>query len=216
MVRAVIFDMDGLMFDTEPIWGKAWHPALARFGLAYPEGLADACRGTNGAVRTATVNRMCGIDYGDKVAAALDEETARLLKTELRMKPGLVELLDWLDGHGVPRAVASSSSVEMIESNLQTAGIADRFQATVSGVGIGHSKPEPDIFLAAAAALGVEPSRALVLEDSYAGVEAGHRGGFVTVMVPDMMPPTDKTRAWAAATCGSLLEVRDLLAAGAL
>ena len=124
--------------------------------------------------------------------------------------------MEWLGDHDIPCAVASSSAVELIQNNLAQSGIADRFAAVVSGEQVEHSKPEPDIFWLAARQIGVDPSRSLVLEDSFAGVRAGHAGGFITVMVPDMSAPTDEILSLTDACCESLLEVRDRLEAGTL
>lgn len=216
MIQAAIFDMDGLMFDTEPLWYKAWTPALARFGLTLDDTLADECRGTSGAVRDAVIARhFPGYDV-HAITQALDSEAAQIIAREVTKKPGLDELLAWLNTAGVPCVVASSSSHEMIRGNLERTGVAQYFRAAVSGRDVEHGKPAPDVFLAAAASVGAEPARSLVLEDSFAGVRAGRAGGFVTVMVPDLMQPTAEIAALADAVCGSLLDVRDLLAAGEL
>lgn len=104
----------------------------------------------------------------------------------------------------------------MIWGNLRNSGLQDRFDAVVPGASVARSKPEPDIFLEAARRLGSDPAQTLVLEDSFPGVRAGAAGGFVTVMVPDLLQPTDELRALCAAVCPSLLEVRDKLAAHTL
>ena len=216
MIEAAIFDMDGLMFDTEPLWYKAWTPALARFGLTLDDTLALECRGMSGVLRDQVISRHYPGYDGHAISCALDEEAAKIIEHELTKKPGLDELLTWLAEQGVPCVVASSSSHEMIRGNLERAGVAGRFAAEVSGRDVRHGKPEPDIFLAAAAKAGARPERSLVLEDSFAGVRAGHAGGFVTVMVPDLAQPTEEIASLVDAVCTSLLEVRDLLAAGKL
>ena len=100
--------------------------------------------------------------------------------------------------------------------NLANGGVSGYFGELFSGAGMAHPKPEPDIFLNTAQAMGVEPARTLVLEDSLSGVHAGVAGGFVTVMVPDLVEPDDFAREHADCICADLLEVRDLLAAGKL
>ena len=109
-------------------------------------------------------------------------------------KPGLDELLAWLDANHIPMAVASSSRVHVIEGNLNNWGLTHYFKALVSGQQVKHSKPDPEIFLLAAEKLGTDPAHTLVLEDSYNGVRAGAAGGFVTVMVPDLLPADDEMR----------------------
>jgi HAD superfamily hydrolase (TIGR01509 family) len=131
-------------------------------------------------------------------------------------KPGLDELLAWLKEAGIPMAVASSSSLEAIRKNLANGSVAQFFGELVTGVGMAHPKPEPDIFLKTAQAMGVDPAHTLVFEDSLSGVRAGTAGGFITVMVPDLVAPDDFARTHAAAICKDLFEVRDLLRDGKL
>ena len=216
MIEGVIFDMDGLMFDTEPIWTRTWEPVLATIGVAYPEGLADAVRGTSGKTMDAVINRF----LPDVDAAYVRETAYRMVHEELEKgapkKPGVDELLAYLHEQGIPMAVASSSSLEAIGLNLTNGGVREYFSELFTGVGMANPKPAPDIFLNTAAAMGVDPARTLVLEDSLSGVRAGVAGGFVTVMVPDLVAPDAFTREHAAHICESLHEVRELLAAGAL
>ncbi len=216
-IEAVVFDMDGLMFDSECVWKTLWEPALAAFGREVPEGLPEAACGTTGDYAVAVIERFCGPDID---ARAVFEEFYRLAALRFAQgvpkKPGLDELLSYLGERGVPMAVASSSPLAMIENNLRAGGVEGCFAQVVSGQFVEHSKPAPDIFLEAARRLGVQPEHALVLEDSFAGVRAGAAGGFVTVMVPDLHQPTDEIRALATRVCASLLEVRELLEAGAL
>ena len=131
-------------------------------------------------------------------------------------KPGLKELLSTLEDMAMPRIVASSSPRNMIEMNLQTSGTARYFHDVVSGTEVAHSKPAPDTFLLAAQKLHTDPKDCLVLEDSFNGVRAGRAAGCVTVMVPDLMQPTDEIKALYNCCCKDLLEVRDLLIEGKL
>lgn len=131
-------------------------------------------------------------------------------------KPGLDELLAWLDANHIPMAVASSSRVHVIEGNLNNWGLTHYFKALVSGQQVKHSKPDPEIFLLAAEKLGTAPAHTLVLEDSYNGVRAGAAGGFVTVMVPDLLPADDEMRGLYTMECTSLNEVLAKLKTGEL
>lgn len=217
MIQGAIFDMDGLMFDTEPIWTEAWAPALAEFGLTPKEGLADACRGSSDELCVQTLKRFYGDDTpGQEIMNALRRIAQDMIAGDVRKKPGLDELLGFLSEQGVPCAVASSSTPSLIATCLREAGIADKFEAALSGMDMEHSKPHPEIFLKAAEALGCDPARTMVLEDSYSGVRAGAAGGFVTVMVPDMVQPDEEISRLYTRCCASLAEVRDLLAAGEL
>lgn len=217
MVDAVIFDMDGLMFDTESVWCTLWKPTLAVFGMEEPEGLADAARGTAGAQLKNTIAQYCGPDCdSDAILTELWHQADLAFARHVEKKPGLDALLAWLAEKQIPMAVASSSMQHYIRNNLELGQIGKYFSVIVSGDRIEHSKPAPDIFLKAAEELGVQPSRTLVLEDSYNGVRAGYAGGFLTVMVPDILPANEEMAQKYTACCKDLFEVKDLLAQGKL
>ena len=210
MIDAVIFDMDGLMFDTERIWATLWEPALATLGLQYKEGLDDAARGTAGDSMRAVLHRFYGPDCdADAVIDALHRESEKAFQAPPPKKPGLDEILTWLDAHHIPMVVASSSRMSSILHHLDGWNMTHYFKAVISGEQFSSSKPDPEIFYKAAAALGTEPARTLVLEDSYNGVRAGAAGGFVTIMVPDLSPANDEMRRLYTAECKDLYEVLD-------
>lgn len=215
MINGVIFDMDGLMFDTERMWATFWEPALAALGLEYKEGLAEAERGTAGETSRNIVRQFYGEDCDanaiiDSLHRVADEE----FQKPVPKKPGLDELLAWLDANHIPMAVASSSRMASIRHHLDGWGLTHYFKVIVSGEQFSASKPDPEIFLRAAEALGTAPGRTLVLEDSYNGVRAGAAGGFVTVMVPDMAPANDEMRRLYTAECCDLYEVLEGLQKG--
>lgn len=216
MIQAAIFDMDGLMVDTEPIWASAWPPAFARYGLTVAPGLVEACVGSSYERISGLVSQV--YDGSPDAQRALDDHyeigAERFIASGAPKKPGLDELLAWLAGQGIPCAVASSSERRVVEANLRHAGVASCFDAVVTGDDGYPSKPAPDIFLGAAARLGSEPAHTLVLEDSPSGVTAANAGGFITVMVPDLIEPNDELRGHCACVCRDLIEVRDLLASG--
>ena len=214
MIDSVIFDMDGLMFDTERIWATLWKPALATLGLPYKEGLDVAARGTAGDTMRAVLRRFYGENCDtDAIIEALHAQAEKAFQAPPPKKPGLDELLAWLDEQHIPMAVASSSRMHIIQRNLDNWGLTHYFKTLASGQQVTHSKPDPEIFLLAAQQLGVEPACCLVLEDSYNGVRAGAAGGFVTVMVPDLLPADDEMRSLYTAECKSLTEVLERLKA---
>ncbi|MGN0975920.1 MAG: HAD family hydrolase [Gemmiger sp.] len=216
MVKGVIFDMDGLMFDTERMWGRMWAPACKALGLQPPpRELVESSRGLAGQNLVNNVERFYP-GYGRKMLDTVWELAGDEFRKGVPVKPGLIELLDWLEAHNIPRVVASSSLRSMIECNLRTTGTAKYFRHIVSGAEVKYSKPHPETFLLAAAAMELPPQDCLVLEDSYNGVRAGHAAGCVTVMVPDLLPPTDEMKTLYTACCTDLFQVRDMLERGAL
>ena len=216
MIDGVIFDMDGTMFDTERMWATFWEPALAALGLPYREGLAEAARGTAGVTTRNVVRQFYGPDCDaeaivDSLHRVADEV---FFSAPVPKKPGLDALLAWLKARHIPMAVASSSREAMIRHNLDVWGLTQDFKVIVSGQHVAHSKPDPEIYLLTARKLGVKPARCLVLEDSYNGVRAGAAGGFVTVMVPDLVPADDEMKRLYTMECASLEEVLEKLKAG--
>lgn len=217
MVNGVIFDMDGLMFDTERMWDTFWLPVCDRLGLPYPpESFYSTGRGLAGENMNRHIEKYFPGQDPQLLLDGAWQAAAEAFARPVPCKPGLFELLDWLKEHGIPCAVASSSPRAMVQRNLDNTGAAPYIAAVIGGEDVRRSKPDPEAFLLAAKALGVPIGECLVLEDSHNGVRAGHAAGAKTVMVPDLMPVTDEMRGLYTACCESLLDVRDLLAAGKL
>ncbi len=151
-----------------------------------------------------------GSPYDDMSAEVWREVEARL-EHSVPLRPGLFELLDALRARNCKMAVASSTDSARVLHNLETAGVRGYFSAVIGGDQVTHSKPEPEIFLKAAAALDTPPGLCMVLEDSYNGVRAGAAAGCFTVMVPDMDPPTPEMERLAWAIVPGLTDVARLL-----
>lgn len=213
-VEAVIFDMDGLTLDTEPISRQAWQRAAADFGYTVTDHLFMQVLGTT-VEDTGVVFRG---EFGDDFP--LDEIHERekgyaaeyVRENGVPIKPGAVELLDLLDEREMPRALATSTNRETALLRLKTAGIIDRFDAVVCGDDIVNGKPAPDIFLFAAGRLNAHPARCLVLEDSDAGVKAARTAGMTPIMVPDLKAPAEESETLAYQVVSSLSDVVALLA----
>ncbi|WP_028263884.1 HAD family hydrolase [Atopobium fossor] len=217
MIQAALFDQDGLLFDTEKLWQQAWKPALADFGLTQKEGLAQDCCGTAGEQSYTVIRRY----YGNEVPAQqirdrLSYHARILIWNNVSKKPGADELLEYLRQQGVLCAVATSSDRELTHHNLEATGLSRYFDAVITADQVTKAKPDPEIFLTAAAHVGAQPAQTLVLEDSFSGVRAGVAGGFITVMVPDLSEPTAEIAQLAYAVCPSLYAVKTKLVKGEL
>lgn len=214
---AVIFDMDGLMFDTERIAQSVWEQAAEQFGYQTP---IDAFLGVIGKARP-DVEIYTRHIFGDEFPFdSVYQRKQQLMREHLAQhgappKPGLIALMDWLEKKRVVKALASSSPCMVILDQLKQAGIRPtRFSAIVGGDEVERGKPAPDIFLLAAAKLSVSPDECIVLEDSIAGIHAAHKAGMMPLMVPDLIPPTEETKHLAHQIFSNLYDVRDYLAEG--
>lgn len=189
--KGAIFDMDGLLFDTERLFRDSWVEMAKRFGQVPQPDFPAAVAGTSGAGMREVIRQY----YPSVDPFAFQEgcvsHTADVLKEGIPEKAGMRKILDFFRAQGVKLAVASSSGREMILSNLQRANIAAYFDAVVSGEDVSRGKPEPDIFLLAAQRLGCTPESCYVFEDGINGVRAGIAAGCATVMIPDLFEPTE-------------------------
>lgn len=210
---AVIFDMDGLMLDTERMARKAWAKALADHG--YPIKDVEYLRLVGRTVQDAEV--ILKDLYGpalpfqqvfERRQAYYDQD---IEQNGIPLKPGLLELLAYLDEKNIVKAVASSTPCWFAVRKLAHVGIEKRFSAVVCGDMVERGKPAPDLFLEAARRINMRPEQCVVLEDSEAGIAAAHAAGMVPVMIPDLKPPTEDTTAMAYRILPTLLEVMPLI-----
>jgi HAD superfamily hydrolase (TIGR01509 family) len=197
MLKGAIFDMDGLMFDTEQIWQKNWNKTAAEMGIELAEDFKYSICGTSGKLMNSVIEKYYGVEDGSEIAALVKQRVHDDLIEFTPEKPGVHEILEFFREKGVRMAVASSSTEEVIRRNLQNTNTEDYIEVIVSGSGMANGKPAPDIFLKAAEELGIAPEECYVFEDAFNGVMAGYNAGCRTIMIPDMSQPTDEIRAMA-------------------
>jgi HAD superfamily hydrolase (TIGR01509 family) len=197
--HAVIFDMDGLMLDTEPRYRAAWLKALAEFGYIFTEDNYLSLVGLKRGDAEHALSVIFGSGFPREAFGIVcrDYEAAAMAATPLQKKPGLDELLAFLDSQNIPKAVATSTDRREAISRLSATGLLDHFKALATGDEVSRGKPAPDLFLLAATRLGVDPEFCLVLEDSEPGVTAAHAAGMQVYMVPDLKPPSAELRPLA-------------------
>ena len=213
MIKAVIFDMDGTLFDTECVYANAWRQAGRELNFAPIEQAIAACTGRNAKdTRRYFEENFAHLITYDEFIAVRDRYYNEAIEVRgIPLKPGVVELLDYLKENGIGVALATATRAERTEYNLAVTGLRRYFDVLVTGDIVENGKPHPETFLTAAERLGVSPSECMGVEDSFNGVRAISAAGMFTVMVPDTVPPTEEIRALLDAECKNLCEIRPII-----
>ncbi|MEN6497050.1 MAG: HAD family phosphatase [Thermoguttaceae bacterium] len=183
--RAAVFDMDGLMFNTEDVYYQVGSELLRRRGCEFSRELSDAMMGRPPQPSFEVMIQWHSLtDTWRTLAAESEELFISLLDEYLAPMPGLFDLLDRLEAAGIPKAICTSSSRRVMTAVLSRFSMEPRFQFTLTAEDIVHGKPDPEIYLKAAQRLGIKPQEMLVLEDSQAGCRAAAAAGAFAVAVP--------------------------------
>lgn len=212
-IQAVLFDMDGVIFDSEIKVIECWKDIAEKYGFGDIETPCYEALGTTREIAREIMLAHYGADfpydaYKDEMAALFH---ARYGEGRLPKKKGVEELLQFLHMHNLKVALASSTRREVVTQELRDGGLLDYFDAVICGDMVARSKPEPDIFLKACEVLGVAPEHAVGIEDSYNGMRALAAAGITAIMVPDLKQPTDEIRALATEVLPDLLAVKAYL-----
>lgn len=214
--EAVVFDMDGVIFDSEREVMISWREVADKYGI---KGIEDACKKCLGCTYDRTreiMHELYGDDfpYESYKKEASDIFHKRNDGGKLPKKPGVIELLSYLKENNIPIALASSTRREVVVQELSEGGIIQYFDKLICGDMVERSKPAPDIFLKACSELGVNPENSIAIEDSYNGIRSAHAAGMIPIMVPDMVQPDEEIREKAFCVCESLSEVKRLIMVG--
>jgi len=214
-IHAAIFDMDGLMLDSERLALDCWREAARQLSAPMHEEAILGMVGMHVSRTRQWLLDFFGPDYpADAMRAACHEiYLDRTQNHPIPLRPGILELLSWLEEQDIPKAVATSTQRQIALHHLKQADLLERFAFTICGDDIAHPKPAPDIYQAAAARLGHAPSQCIVFEDSDFGVTAAHAAGCRVIMVPDLRAPSPESRALGIAIVDSLHQARELLVA---
>lgn len=213
-IDLVIFDMDGLMFDTETVSRDAWILAGKKLNIAMDDKIFMQILGTN----STFIKNLFKDTFGEDSAYEELMEQRNILAEELidtnglKIKNGLKTLIKYLQDNNIKRAVATSTSRDRALKLLNLAGVANDFDYIICGDEVTHSKPDPQIFLKVAEKLNISPENCLVLEDSRFGVYAAKNAGMLPIMVPDLLEPDDELLGMIYNKATDLEEVIDLIA----
>ena len=195
-VEAVLFDMDGLLIDTEAVYIDALQDAARDFEIEMALEFCHSMIGVSGRECDVMIQNFYGPDFRvDRFRERFSGHAKRRLERHLPVKTGVFEMLDFLAGRGLRLAVATGSGRVTAERHLGRAGLIERFAAVATRDDVENAKPAPDVYLEAARRLGVAPERCIAFEDSNVGLTAAHAAGTMAFMVPDILPPLPEIRA---------------------
>lgn len=216
MLKLVILDMDGLMFDTERLVARSYVKVTKAWGLDSDMDQFIPCIGHDSRFIFGKYREYFGEDFdAPALYRAVGDMRNRLMEEEgIPVKKGLRELLEALRQRRIPMAVASGSSEQVIRANLDRAGVAAYFEGIVSSENLERGKPAPDVFLEACRIMDTAPADALVLEDSPQGIQAALAGGIPVIAVPDLVPIPQRLQQACLAVRESLDQVIALLPDG--
>ena len=198
MIKAVLFDMDGTLVDTEKYYRRFWPIAMAEFGYHLTDEQVLSMRSLGRPFAPARLKEWFGedLDYY-AIRARRTEMMEECLDQEgIQLKPGAVEILEELRRRGIPAAVATASPLERTEKYLNLTGIRPYFSKLISATQVKEGKPSPDIYLYACEQLGLDPKDCMAVEDAPNGILAAYRAGLRVVMVPDQTPPCEEDRKY--------------------
>lgn len=215
MVKALLFDMDGLLFDTERINEETWQLAKKYFGLVSDDKFRDRIRGGDPINAKKVLREEFGENFPfEEVEKYRREQFIKIVYDRgIDLKKGAIELLEYAKKNGIKCALATStvhSKLNHYFPNVKE-NVFDYFDVIINGSMVTHSKPNPEIFLLAANQLNVLPENCLVLEDSINGIKAAKNGNIPSIMICDLMQPTDEIKDYYLKVCNDLSEVIDVI-----
>lgn len=211
--QAVVFDMDGVIFDTERLVIEFWKEVAKKHNIPNIEHTCIQCLGTN-RVRTREIfleNYGADFPFDPYRAEVTELFNTHYKGVPLPTKPSIRELLNYLQEQDIKVGLASSTAQHLVRDEIGTAGLLPYFQTLVCGDMVEHSKPAPDIFLKACEILNADPTKSIAIEDSFNGIRSAHCAGMTPIMVPDQVQPTDEIRTLAFHVMPSLLDVLNWL-----
>lgn len=212
-VLGVLFDLDGVVIDSESLYTRFWMEAAGDLGFPMTREQALQMRSLNPGLAKSKIESFFGkeADYAAIRAHRIELMNAHIEAHGVDEKPGIRALLALLKEKNIPCAITSSTAIPVIRQHLGRLGLLEGFTALCSGKDVPRGKPAPDIYLAGAAALGLKPENCLAIEDSPTGVEAAWRAGCKTVIVPDQDRPDEVTLSRCFARADSLFDVMELV-----
>ena len=212
-IRGVLFDMDGLVLDSEILFSRFWREACGFYGfhMSYEQSLCMRALGREQGQQILWDFFGPKADYNKIRSKRIELMDAYIAENGVALKPGIRELMAYLKEESIRSAITSSSPLDRIQRYMAYHGLDTAFDALCSGRDTPRGKPEPDIYLHGAAVLGLKAEECLALEDAPAGILSAYRAGCLSVMIPDLDQPDEQTRKLLYAKTDSLLDIIDLI-----
>ena len=212
-IRGILFDMDGLVLDSEKLYTRFWREAAWHYGYEMTHEQSLGMRSLGQPLGQPYLESLFGptVDYVTLRRKRIELMDAYIREHGIDPKPGIYELMDYLEENHIAAAITSSSPMDAIERHLKHVGLLHRFRKLCSGHNVPNGKPAPDIYLHGAASLWLKPGECLALEDSPTGILSAYRAGCLPVMVPDLDQPPEDTLPRLYAKADSLADVILLL-----
>ena len=211
MKKGAIFDMDGTLFDSERIYQDAWLETVKYFGKDRGAELVKEVSGASEANCRKTIKNFYPDVDVDNFFNHVIEVAVKVFENGVDMKPGVVEILKFFKENGVKMAVASSSSLDVINKNVEHANIKKYFTAIISGDDVKNGKPSPDIFIKAAEKINIPANDCYVFEDSFNGIRGAYAAGCAPIMIPDTMHPNEEIKKICAGIFPNLIDAMNAI-----
>lgn len=213
MIKAVIFDMDGVLIDTEKHYNAAWCEAARSAGFDFTEQHALLLRSLDARLAAKLMKDIFGESFDYFAIREIRRKLVaeRLAKYGLEKKPGLDELLDFLREKGIKTAVATATPIELTYQHLETIGVKNRFDRIVSAKQVPNGKPAPDVYLYACEQINEMPKNCIAVEDSPNGIKSAYAAGCRPVMVPDLTQPDEELAPMLYGVAKTLTDIRELI-----
>lgn len=212
MLELIVFDVDGLMIDTESVWKNAFDKAGDKYGIPnLGDTLFPSLIGKRLEDEQELLDRLLPSDIQNQLINEWRQIGLGSLEREVPVKPGLYEMLDYLEQHHIKKAVATTTRRELTEERLKRVGVYDRFDYVLCGDEVTKRKPDPEIYLSVLHKMNTKAENAIVLEDSSVGVEAAYRAGIDCIQVPDLIAPTEVQEKQTICIVKDLMEARDYI-----
>lgn len=212
-IHGVLFDMDGLVLDSETLYTRFWREAAHSLGYPMTVEQSLGMRSLGQKLGQPYLESLFGpgVDYVTMRSKRIELMDAYIEEHGIAPKAGIYQLMDFLNENHIPAAITSSSPMEAIRTHLERNNLLHRFQQLCSGHDIPNGKPAPDIYLLGAQKLGLDPRNCLALEDSPTGIRSAYAAGCLPVMIPDLDQPREETQQLLYAKADSLADIIHLI-----